>query len=209
MTLYLDCNREPISVCVLPNELSCQPLSILPSVETLKLTSIATKSPRNHCHREFTESIIKWILHDKIIQESRSGWYVQSFVVSRGDKLSLIVNYFNTINRFNLIDTNLTANRRCIRKNYIQSLLLCYRLERYLPSNPNTRRGFSCVGFEACNKLFEFIRLPFRCTNAVTTFQRIMGSLIHHNSLQKTYRYIDDIMVWDETKEHSHNLTKF
>ena len=52
--------------------------------------------------------------------------------------------------------------------------------------------------------------MPFGVTNAVPAFQRIMDSIIRKAQLQKTYAYLDDVIVAGETKEeHENNLTRF
>ncbi|CAI9724952.1 Hypothetical predicted protein [Octopus vulgaris] len=70
---------------------------------------------------------------------------------------------------------------------------------------------FHLMGFEACNKLFEFTCLSFGCADviAIASFHPI-DSFSHKNSLPKTYCYIDDIIIEGETKEeHDYNLAKF
>ena len=48
---------------------------------------------------------------------------------------------------------------------------------------------YHLTAFEALNRLYEFKRLPFGCTNAVPIFQRTMDNLIKTNNLQINVRF--------------------
>ena len=66
------------------------------------------------------------------------------------------------------------------------------------------------TAFEADGKLFQFCRLPFGLTNAVSAFQRSMNDLIQEYKLKDTFAYLDDILVCGRTpEEHDANLQRF
>ncbi|GFW84309.1 retrovirus-related Pol polyprotein from transposon 17.6 [Trichonephila clavipes] len=64
--------------------------------------------------------------------------------------------------------------------------------------------------FEACGKLYQFLRVPFGVTNGVACFQRVIDKIIEDEGLTLTYPFIDDVTVCGkEQKEHDDNLEKF
>ncbi|GFU60020.1 retrovirus-related Pol polyprotein from transposon opus [Trichonephila clavipes] len=67
----------------------------------------------------------------------------------------------------------------------------------------------SC-SFEACGKLYQFLRVPFGVTNGVASFQRVIDKIIEDEGLTPTYPFIDDVTVCGkDQKEHDDNLEKF
>ena len=66
------------------------------------------------------------------------------------------------------------------------------------------------TAFEAGGRLYEFTRLPFGCTNAVSIFQRTIDKFIKNNNLKNAFAYVDDIIIAGRTKdEHDQNLKEF
>ena len=69
---------------------------------------------------------------------------------------------------------------------------------------------YKLTAFEAGGKLYEFSRLAFGLTNAVSIFQRNMDNFIDANHLTETDAYLDDILIGGFTKEqHDKNLDAF
>ena len=63
---------------------------------------------------------------------------------------------------------------------------------------------------EANGKLYQFCRVPFRVTNRVACFQRIIDNIIRWHNLHGTCVYVDNIVVAGKTQlEHEENFTKF
>ncbi|GFT76012.1 putative retrovirus-related pol polyprotein from transposon opus [Trichonephila clavipes] len=66
------------------------------------------------------------------------------------------------------------------------------------------------TAFEACGKLYQFLRVPFGVTNGVACFQRVIDKIIKDEGLTLTYPFIDDVTVCGkDQKEHDDNLEKF
>ncbi|GFS74281.1 retrovirus-related Pol polyprotein from transposon gypsy [Trichonephila clavipes] len=61
------------------------------------------------------------------------------------------------------------------------------------------------TAFEACGKLYQFLRIPFGVTNGVTCFQRVIDKLI----LTLTYPFIDDVTVCGKDQKEHDNLEQF
>ncbi|GFV73281.1 retrovirus-related Pol polyprotein from transposon opus [Trichonephila clavipes] len=66
------------------------------------------------------------------------------------------------------------------------------------------------TAFEACGKLYQFLRVPLGVTNGVACFQRVIDKIIEDERLTLTYPFIDDVTVCGkDQKEHDDNLEKF
>ncbi|GFT77142.1 retrovirus-related Pol polyprotein from transposon opus [Trichonephila clavipes] len=66
------------------------------------------------------------------------------------------------------------------------------------------------TAFEACGKLYQFLRVLFGVTNGVACFQRVINKTIADEGLTLTYPFIDDVTVCGkDQKEHDDNLEKF
>ncbi|GFX12216.1 retrovirus-related Pol polyprotein from transposon 17.6 [Trichonephila clavipes] len=66
------------------------------------------------------------------------------------------------------------------------------------------------TAFEACGKLYQFLRVSFGVTNGVACFQRVIDKIIEDEGLTLTYPFIDDVTVCGkDQKEHDDNLEKF
>ncbi|GFV64256.1 putative retrovirus-related pol polyprotein from transposon opus, partial [Trichonephila clavipes] len=65
------------------------------------------------------------------------------------------------------------------------------------------------TAYEACGKLYQFLRVPFGVTNGVASFQRVIDKIIEDEGLTLTYPFIDDVTVCGkDQKEHDDNLEK-
>ena len=66
------------------------------------------------------------------------------------------------------------------------------------------------TAFEACNKLYQFTRLPFGVTNGVACFQCEMMKFIEQKNLSAVFPYLDNITICGKNQEeHDANLEKF
>jgi hypothetical protein len=61
------------------------------------------------------------------------------------------------------------------------------------------------TAFEAGGKLYQFKRLPFGLTNAVSCFRRAMNDLIESSYLEGVFAYLDDVIVCGNDENH-HDL---
>ncbi|GFT40547.1 retrovirus-related Pol polyprotein from transposon opus [Trichonephila clavipes] len=65
------------------------------------------------------------------------------------------------------------------------------------------------TAFEACGKLYQFLRVPFGVTNGVACFQRVIDKIIEDEGLTLTYPFIDIVTVCGkDQKEHDDHLEK-
>ena len=66
------------------------------------------------------------------------------------------------------------------------------------------------TAFEADGQLFQFTRIPYGLTNAVSAYQRTINTLISENGLTDTFAYIDDLIIGGMNQEdHDENLRRF
>ena len=66
------------------------------------------------------------------------------------------------------------------------------------------------TAFQGNGKLYQFTRLPFGLTNAVSAFQRVMDNIILKHKLNGVVAYLDDVIIVGKTKEaHDINLQRF
>ena len=107
-----------------------------------------------------------------------------------------IVDYSQTIKKFTLLDAyplpNIDEQVNEIIKGTVFSTLDLKFGYYQLPLCPEDRRY---TAFEACGKLNQCIRLPFRVTNGVSYFQRLIDQLIDKYRLKGVYVYVDNITV--------------
>ena len=63
------------------------------------------------------------------------------------------------------------------------------------------------TAFESDGKLYNFVCMPFRITNGVAGFQRVIDSIIETEKLEGTFAYVDNITVCGVSQaEHDYNL---
>jgi hypothetical protein len=66
------------------------------------------------------------------------------------------------------------------------------------------------TAFEACGKLYLFLRVPFGVTNGVACFQRVIDEIIEDEGLTSTFPYLDDVTICGENEEEDdRNLERF
>jgi len=211
LTLNFAGSKDAISVCMALQSISCTKYDLLPGVDTTKLKPIATSSRPNRNHTSFVNSEVTRMLQEDIIQESRSPWRAQSFVVKRDNKLRLVVDYSQTINKFTALDAYPMPRINDIVQNVASnSVFTTIDMKEAYHQIPLKTKDFQLTAFEASGRLYEFKRLPFGCTNAVPIFQRTINDFIEKNRLARTYAYLDDIIIGGRTQEeHDRNLHSF
>ena len=123
----------------------------------------------------------------------------------------MVIDYSETVNKFTDFDAYPFPDvdsivNRAAENNYFSKI----DLKSAYHQIPLKEDDQPFTAFEVAGNLYQFKRMPFGITNAVPTFQRIMDQIISANKLEKTYAYLDDVIVCGETsKQHDDNLEKF
>jgi hypothetical protein len=191
--------------------LKCKLYDIAPGVDTTALAPLTTQPHRFVRHAEFIKTEVDRLLKEGIIQESQSPWRAQCFVTNYNTKPRLVFDYSNTINRYTPLDSYPIPRiedllNKVGRYKYFSRIDLKSAYHQ-VPLKP---ADFKLTAFEAGGKLFEFVRLAFGLTNAVSIFQRSMDNFIEEHQLPETNAYLDDILIGGYTQEqHDSNLKKF
>ncbi|GFW06173.1 retrovirus-related Pol polyprotein from transposon opus [Trichonephila clavipes] len=155
---------------------------------------------------------VQKLLQEGVIEPSNSPWRAQVFVI-RGEnhKPRMVVDYSQTINKYTLLDAyplpKIEEVILKISKNKLFSKIDLQRAYHQIPIQDSERHY---TAFEACGKLYQFLRVPFGVTNGVACFQRVIDKIIENEGLTFTYPFIDDVTVCGkDQKEHDDNLEKF
>ena len=156
------------------------------------------------------KSEVKNLLEKGIIEESRSPWRAQAFVV-KSSKPRMVVDYSEAVNRYTELDAypfpDVESLINAAAENSHFSKL---DLKSAYHQVPIRQEDKPLTAFEVDGSLYQFTRMPFGVTNAVPAFQRIMDQLIQQAQLQKTYAYLDDVIICGSSKEeHDTNLRRF
>eukprot|EP00794_Sanderia_malayensis_P020739 gene20739-22770_t len=177
-------SQPPLSVC------GFSTLNMDPAEPFANLTQnchpIASKSRRySRDDLKFIDGEVERLLKEGIIEPSNSPWRAQ-VVVTKDDnhKKRLAIDYSQTINRFTQLDAFPLP-----RINDLVNDIAQYRvfstidLRSAYHQVPLKEEYKQYTAFEACNKLYQFTRLPFGVTNGVACFQREMMKFIEQNNL--------------------------
>ena len=205
LTLHLGGVKNPLCLALKMSE-----FELMPGIDTKTLKPITTKSHRSHNHHNFIVEEIKRMLSEDIIQPSQSPWRAQVFVIKKESKLRMVVDYSKTINKYTPLDAypmpriDDLLNKVSQGKHFSK-----IDLKSAYHQVPLKEKDFYLTAFEANNKLYEFKRLPFGCTNAVSIFQRTIDNIIEKNNLSNTIAYLDDIIIFGSSKsDHDNNLQR-
>jgi len=215
ITLVLGGKRPSISLtskcCSAFPHIGIDPPPVFANLSAQNVQPVATKSRNcSRNDRQFMQEEVKNLLGKGIIEESRSPWRSQAFVV-RKQKPRMVIDYSATINRFTQLDAYpFPSIENLIDKAAENSFFSKIDLKSAYHQIPLRKEDKQFTAFEVDGKLYQFTRMPFGITNAVPSFQRIMDKIIADNKLQKTFAYLDDIIVCGESKsEHDLNLKRF
>ncbi|GFS73002.1 retrovirus-related Pol polyprotein from transposon opus [Trichonephila clavipes] len=178
-------NRPPLTICSLAVA-QVPPVSLFSNLNP-DCRPLVTKSRRQTVEDNIFMTLeVQKLLQEGVIEPSNSPWRAQAFVI-RGEnhKPRMVVDYSQTINKYTLLDA--------------------YSLPKI---EEDSERHYTA--FEACGKLYQFLRVPFGVTNGVACFQRVFDKIIEDEGLTHTYPFIDDVTVCrKDQKEHDDNLEKF
>jgi len=159
-------------------------------------TPIASRSRKyTPEHAKFIESEIQRLLAADIIEPARSPWRAQVLIEHQGSKKRLVIDYSTTINWFTLLDAYPLPNieelvNKVAQAKYYSSLDLRSAYHQI----PLLEERFY-TAFEARGELYQYKRLPFGVTNAVSVFERSIDCFIRRYQLQNVYAYLDDLKV--------------
>ncbi|GFT05383.1 retrovirus-related Pol polyprotein from transposon opus [Trichonephila clavipes] len=183
--IEFDGNRPPLTICSLAVT-QVLPVSLFSNLNP-DCRPLVAKSRRHTVEDNIFMALeVQKLLQEGVIESSNSPWRFQAFVI-RGEnhKPRMVVDYSQTINKYTLLDA--------------------YPLPKI---KDDSERHYTA--FEACGKLYQFLRVPFGVTNRVACFQRVIDKIIEDEGLTLTYPFIDDVTVCGkDQKEHDDNLEKF
>ncbi|KAK3893024.1 hypothetical protein Pcinc_003203 [Petrolisthes cinctipes] len=211
VTLDYGGELPPLVVCGL-STLKVDPPKLFANL-TADCQPFSAKSRRySYDDRMFIEKETQRLLKEGIIEPSNSPWRAQVVVV-KGDckKPRLAIDYSETINKFTLLDgyplprIDDTVNK--IAKYQVFSTIDLRSAYHQVPIRDEEKLY---TAFEASGGLYQFTRVPFRVTNGVACFQRIMDTFIQEEQLEGTYAYLDNVTICGKSqKDHDNNLEKF
>ncbi|GFS72378.1 retrovirus-related Pol polyprotein from transposon opus [Trichonephila clavipes] len=204
-------NRPPLTICSLAVA-QVPPVSLFSNLNP-DCRPLVTKSRRQIVEDNIFMALeVEKLLQEGVIEPSNSPWRAQAFVI-RGEnhKPRMVVDYSQTINKYTLLDAyplpKIQEVILKISKNKVFSKIDLQSAYHQIPIQDSERHY---TAFEACGKLYKFLRVPFGVTNGVACFQRVIDKIIEEEGLTLTYPFIDDVTVCGkDQKEHDDNLEKF
>lgn len=155
--------KDPLSICSLVAAI-VSPVSLSPSL-TPDCAPVAIQSRKYSTeNRNFIEQEIRKLLSEGIIEENRSPWLAQ-IVDTRNEKHKKQKGYWypQTINRFTLLDAySLTRMDELLRKasRYEVPVLNMVDLCSAYHQIPILSEDKPYAAFEACGRLYQFLRIP-------------------------------------------------
>ena len=137
------------------------------------------------------------LLSGNVTEHSFLPWQAEVLAARDGrHKPGMAINYFQTINRYALLDTyplpNINEQVCEIAKGSLFSTL---DLKSAYYQVPLCQANRSFTAFEADKKLYQYTRLSFGMTNGVSCFRRIVCNLIEKYELIGTFACLDNISV--------------
>ncbi|GFY21845.1 retrovirus-related Pol polyprotein from transposon opus [Trichonephila clavipes] len=116
----------------------------------------------------------------------------------------MVVNNSRTINKYTFLDAyplpKIEEVILKISRNKVFSKIDLQSAYHQIPIQDSERHY---TAFEACEKLYQLLRVLFGVTNGVACFQRVIDKIIEDERLTLTYPFIDDVTVCGkDQKEH-------
>ena len=192
--------------------LDIEPPILFSTITKQRAKPITTKSRyASKENQEYLTQEIDRLLEAGIIEPSSSPWRAQAFVVRRGSKPRMVIDYSETINRYTEPDGYPFPEVETILDGAAQDKYFSrVDLKSAYHQVPIQESDRSFTAFEANGALYQFTRLAFGLTNAVPVFQRVIDSIIRKEKLEKTRAYLDDVIISGATQEeHDRNLERF
>lgn len=178
----------PLEICSLAVA-QVPPISLFANL-TQHCSPIATRSRRHsNENSRFINSEIQRLLNEKIIEPSNSPWRAQAFVVrEENHKTRMVIDYSQTINKFTMLDAYpLPRIEEVITKVSMNKVFSTIDLTSAYHQIPILESERKYTAFEACGKLYQFLRVPFGVTNGVACFQRIIDRIVQDEGLEGTF----------------------
>ena len=153
---------------------------------------------------DFIKDEVKSLLKEDIIESSDSPWRAQVLITSsERHKKRMVIDYSQTINRFTSPNAYpLPRIDDLVSKVSNYKIFSTLDLKDAYHQMEILQEDKPYTAFEASGKLYQFKRLPFGLTNAVSCFQRAMNDLIEANSLEGVFAYLDDVIVCGSDESH-------
>ncbi|GFX08286.1 retrovirus-related Pol polyprotein from transposon 297 [Trichonephila clavipes] len=169
-----DGNRPPLTICSLAVA-QVPPVSLFSNLNP-DCRPLVTKS---RCHTVedniFMALEVQKLLQEGVIEPSNSPWRAQAFVI-RGEnhKPRMVVDYSQTNNKYTLLDVyplpKIEEVILKISKHKVFSKIYLQSAYHQIPIQDSERHY---KAFEACGKLYQFLRVPFGVTNGVEKFRTV------------------------------------
>ncbi|GFT42665.1 retrovirus-related Pol polyprotein from transposon opus, partial [Trichonephila clavipes] len=198
-------NRPPLTICSLAVA-QVPPVSLFSNLNP-DCRPLVTKSRSQTVEDNIFMALeVQKLLQEGVIEPSNSPWRAQAFVI-RGEnhKPRMVVDYSQTINKYPLPKIEEVILK--ILKNKVFSKIDLQSAYHQIPIQDSERHY---TAYEACGKLYQFLRVPFGVTNGVACFKRVIDKIIEDEGLTHTYPFNDDVTVCGkDQREHDDNLEKF
>ena len=149
-----------------------------------------------------------------LIKRSDSPWRVQVMIAQDEflrHKKRMCIGYSQTVNLFTELDAYpLPRIDDMINKLSQYKLFSTFDLKSAYHQLPLRETETKSTAFEALGNLYEFVVRPFRMTNGVPAFQRIIDNVITQEDLKDTFPYLDNVTVAGVNEaDHDRNVAAF
>ena len=204
-------DKPAVEVCSL-SMLNVEPPDLFPNLPA-DCKPIATKSRRySKPDKDFIHNEIQELLQTGVIEQSNSPWRAQVVVTKDPNhKKRLAIDYSQTINKYTQLDAHpLPRIDEFVNKIAQYKVFSSIDLKSAYYQVPLKDSDKLYTAFEADGSLYQFKRMPFCLTNAVSCFQRCMNNFLSENNISDTFAYLDNVYVCGhEQDEHDQNLKVF
>ena len=205
-------NKPPLTLCGL------EAMVNVPKPELFKYLKANCKpvvtKPRKFSKSDskFIEETVTQQMRDDIIELSKSPWRSQVLVVNNENhRRRMVQDYSQTINPFTYLDayplpSTLDIVSKVAQYSHFSTLDLKSAYHQIMI--PEEDRIYTA--FQAGDNLYQYKRMPYGLTNAVSVFQRIISHIIKSNDCKATFNYSDNVTVCGKNKsDHDQNLQYF
>ncbi|KAG0425058.1 Retrovirus-related Pol polyprotein from transposon, partial [Dictyocoela muelleri] len=151
-------------------------------------------------HKERVHALINDLLRDGIIQKSNSKYSSPTFlIVKKNGDIRLVIDY-RELNKLTCVTHYIFPKIWDILVQLKGSLIFSkVDLKSGYYQIAVAKESIKYTAFLIENDKYEWLRMPFKLTNAPKTFQKVMDNLFSHLEFVKVY--LDDIIVHSKTLE--------
>ena len=163
----------------------------------------AVARPFNKPHQEFLKTQVTDLLDSGVIAESHSPWRHNPVIVPKSDgRLRLAINY-KPVNAETVMDAYPTPIiDDLLRRLAGATVFSCIDFSQFYHQLPLVKEDQEKTAFQACGKLFHYVRCPFGLRNAVAYCSRIMAKVFA--GIPNVLVYLDDVMIFGSDR-HAHD----